>query len=587
MTKLTAEAAGTFAIAPTPFHDDGRIDEKSIDRLTDFYAEVGCEGVTVLGILGEAPKLDAAEAEQVAIRFVKRAKTMQIIVGVSAPGFATMRSLAKASMDAGAAGVMIAPPPHLRTDDQITGYFKQAQEAIGDDIPWVLQDYPLTLNVIFTPAVIRKIVMDSPSCVMLKHEDWPGLEKISTLRGFQKDGSLKPMSILVGNGGLFLDFEMERGADGAMTGYAFPELLIDVVKLSKAGKRDAAHDLFDAHLPLIRYEQQPGAGLSVRKYVLQKRGIISGSAQRKPGADHHRDRQGRSRLSAVAGGARRPPRQSATAIQRGGLTTWPRSSPRVPHPPSCCCATLTAVKEVEVFMMVRHYEIDFNSGALVFPGGSVDKGDKEIIATPELYSGGEGLDEATLSFRIAAIRETFEESGILLARPKGSKALVDAKRASEIEAAHRADLCDSKISFLKVLTDNGMVLALDELVPYAHWITPEGMPKRFDTWFFLAAAPPEQVGAHDGKESTNSIWVSPREALEGGETGRFKLPFPTTRNLIKLGKQASVKAALDDSRGKSVVTVTPIMTRNNGGRQLRIPLEAGYDGDVFEVGSVG
>jgi 4-hydroxy-tetrahydrodipicolinate synthase len=288
MTRLTAKAAGTFAIAPTPFHEDGRIDERSIDRLTDFYAEVGCEGVTVLGILGEAPKLDAAEAEQVAIHFVKRAntsaKTMQVIVGVSAPGFASMRSLAKASMDAGAAGVMIAPPPSLRTDDQITGYFKQAQEAIGDDIPWVLQDYPLTLTVVFTPQVIRKIVMDSPSCVMLKHEDWPGLEKISALRGYQKEGSLRPLSILCGNGGLFLDFEMERGADGAMTGYAFPELLIDVVRLSKQGKRDAAHDLFDAHLPLIRYEQQPGAGLSVRKYVLQKRGIIASSAQRKPGA---------------------------------------------------------------------------------------------------------------------------------------------------------------------------------------------------------------------------------------------------------------------------------------------------------------
>ncbi|RZN23247.1 dihydrodipicolinate synthase family protein [Bradyrhizobium sp. Leo121] len=284
MTKLTAQAAGTFAIAPTPFHDGGRIDERSIDRLSDFYTEVGCDGVTVLGILGEAPKLDAAEAEQVALRFIKRAKDLQVIVGVSAPGFASMRSLAKASMDAGAAGVMIAPPPHLRTDDQIIGYFKQAQEAIGDDIPWVLQDYPLTLTVVFTPAVIRKIVTDSPSCVMLKHEDWPGLEKITTLRNFQKDGSLRPLSILVGNGGLFLDFEMERGADGAMTGYAFPELLIDVVKLSKAGKRDAAHDLFDAHLPLIRYEQQPGVGLTVRKYVLQKRGIIASSAQRKPGA---------------------------------------------------------------------------------------------------------------------------------------------------------------------------------------------------------------------------------------------------------------------------------------------------------------
>jgi 8-oxo-dGTP pyrophosphatase MutT (NUDIX family) len=246
-----------------------------------------------------------------------------------------------------------------------------------------------------------------------------------------------------------------------------------------------------------------------------------------------------------------------------------------------------ATKEIEVFMMVRHYEIDFNSGALVFPGGSVDKNDREIIAYPELYSGGEGLDEAAMSFRIAAIRETFEESGILLARPKGSKALLDAKRASEIEAAHRADLNEGKTTFLKVLTDNGMLLALDELVPYAHWITPEGMPKRFDTWFFLAAAPPDQLGAHDGKESTDSIWVSPREALAGGETGRFKLPFPTTRNLIKLGKQGHVKAALDDSRGKSIVTVMPVMTRLNGGRQLRIPREAGYDGELFEVGAQG
>src|SRR5467141_3834941 len=245
-----------------------------------------------------------------------------------------------------------------------------------------------------------------------------------------------------------------------------------------------------------------------------------------------------------------------------------------------------AKKEIEVFMMVRHYEIDFNSGALVFPGCSVDAGDREIIARPELYSGGEGLDASALSFRIAAIRETFEESGILLARPQGSRALVDAKRASEIEAASRAALCESKTTFLKVLTDNKMLLALDELVPYAHWITPEGMPKRFDTWFFLAAAPPEQVGAHDGKESTDSIWVSPREALAGGESGRFKLPFPTTRNLIKLGKQKSVKAALEESRGKPIVTVMPVMTKLNGGRQLRIPLEAGYDGEVFEVGTV-
>jgi 8-oxo-dGTP pyrophosphatase MutT (NUDIX family) len=243
--------------------------------------------------------------------------------------------------------------------------------------------------------------------------------------------------------------------------------------------------------------------------------------------------------------------------------------------------------EIEVFMMVRHYEIDFNSGALVFPGGSVDRNDNEIIARPELYAGGEGLDAASLSFRIAAIRETFEESGILLARPKGSDRLVDARRAAEIEATHRAALNERKTTFLDVLAQNDLWLALGELVPYAHWITPEGMPKRFDTWFFLAAAPPDQLGAHDGRESTDSIWVSPREALQGGESGRFKLPFPTTRNLIRLGKQASVKAVLEDAKGRDIVTVMPVMTRLNGGRQLRIPLEAGYDGELFEVGALG
>jgi len=240
-------------------------------------------------------------------------------------------------------------------------------------------------------------------------------------------------------------------------------------------------------------------------------------------------------------------------------------------------------EEIEVFMMVRHHEIEFSSGALVFPGGSVDAGDSDIIARPELYSGGEGNDSAKLSFKIAAIRETFEESGILLARPRSSNELVEAKQAAEIEARHRAALSERKTTFLEVLADSGMVLALDALVPYARWITPEGMPKRFDTWFFLAAAPPEQLGAHDGRESTDSLWLSPREAIAGGASGRFKLPFPTTRNLIKLGKQPNVKAALDDARGKPVVTVMPVMTRLNGGRQLRIPLEAGYDGELFEM----
>jgi 4-hydroxy-tetrahydrodipicolinate synthase len=281
---LDASANGVFAIAPTPFHPDGQIDELSLDRLVDFYISTGCTGITVLGIMGEAPKLTPEEALLVAARVIQRAGALQVIVGVSAPGFAAMQSLTRAVMDAGASGVMIAPPPALRTDDQIVSYFAQAAEAIGPGVPWVLQDYPLTLTVVMTPGVIRRIVTANESCVMLKHEDWPGLEKISTLRGFERDGSLRHISILCGNGGLFLDFEMERGADGAMTGYCFPDMLTDVVRLSKAGQRDEAHDLFDAHLPLVRFEQQQGIGLAVRKYVLMRRGVLSSDAQRKPKA---------------------------------------------------------------------------------------------------------------------------------------------------------------------------------------------------------------------------------------------------------------------------------------------------------------
>ncbi|MCF4127869.1 dihydrodipicolinate synthase family protein [Methylobacterium sp. SyP6R] len=280
--RLTPDAKGVFPIAPTPFHPDGRIDEASIDKMTDFYGEIGATGLTVLGIMGEAPKLDGAEAVAVASRVIRRTK-LPVVIGVSAPGFAAMGSLTRAVMEAGAAAVMIAPPSSLRTDDQIVGYYAQAAEVIGPDVPFVIQDYPLTLSVVMTPGVIRRIVTDNPNCVMLKHEDWPGLEKISALRAFQRDGSLRPLSILCGNGGLFLDFECERGADGANTGYAFPEMLVDVVRLSAAGERERAHDIFDAHLPLLRYEQQPGLGLAVRKYVLMRRGILASDAQRKPG----------------------------------------------------------------------------------------------------------------------------------------------------------------------------------------------------------------------------------------------------------------------------------------------------------------
>jgi 4-hydroxy-tetrahydrodipicolinate synthase len=275
-------ASGVYVIAATPFHDDGRIDHDSVERLTDFYIGCGVSGITVLGVMGEAPKLDAGESSGVVRRVVKRAARVPVVAGVTSPGFAPMRALARECMEAGAAGVMIAPPHTLRSDDQIVTYYAQAREAIGEDVPFALQDYPLGFSVVMTPEVIRRIVTDNPSCVMLKLEDWPGLEKISALRALAREGRMREVSILTGNGGVFVDFEMERGANGAMTGYAFPDMLVDLVKLSVAGKRDEAHDLFDAHLPLIRYEQQPGIGLAVRKYVLRRRGVIASDAQRKP-----------------------------------------------------------------------------------------------------------------------------------------------------------------------------------------------------------------------------------------------------------------------------------------------------------------
>lgn len=273
---------GVYPIAPTPFLPDGAIDFASLDRLVDFYRDSSASGITILGIMGESAKLDPEESRAIAKRVIGRAG-LPVVVGVAAPGFAGMRSLAREAMEAGAAGVMVGPVPTLRTDEQILGWFANAVDAIGPDTPWVLQDYPLTLTCQMSVPVISAIMQAHPSCVMLKAEDWPGLEKISALRRLQAERKLRDFSILTANGGLFLDLEYGRGANGSMTGYAFPDMLVDLYLLQSTGQRDAAHDLFDAHLPLIRLEQQPGVGLSVRKHILMRRGLITSDVQRRPG----------------------------------------------------------------------------------------------------------------------------------------------------------------------------------------------------------------------------------------------------------------------------------------------------------------
>jgi 4-hydroxy-tetrahydrodipicolinate synthase len=271
-----------FVIAVTPFLDGGAIDFPSIDRMVEFYFEKGADGLTILGMMGEAPKLTLEESVQVTGAVLRAAGDRPVIVGVSAPGLAVLGELSRRAMDLGAAGVMIAPPSNLRTDDQIVDYYQQAAEVLGAETPIVLQDFPQVTNVVISPGVLGRIIDLVPSMVMLKHEDWPGLAKITALRQAEAAGRRR-ISILCGNGGLFLPEEMGRGADGAMTGFAFPEMMVQVCRLAQSGDLERARDLFDAYLPLVRYELQPGVGLAVRKYVLAKRGAIASAAQRRPG----------------------------------------------------------------------------------------------------------------------------------------------------------------------------------------------------------------------------------------------------------------------------------------------------------------
>ena len=278
---LDETAKGVFTIAATPFLPDGALDLPSLDRLVDAYIAKGATGLTILGMMGEAEKLSADESIKV-IQTVTRHSDIPVIVGVSAPGFAAMSTLSNAAMDAGAAGVMVAPPARLRTDDQIIRYYQDTSELLGK-IPFVLQDFPLATGVIISPSVILKIVEDCANCVMLKHEDWPGLEKITQLRQASETGARR-ISILCGNGGMYLLEEMLRGADGAMTGFGYPEMMAQVIAACEGGDVTRARDIFDAYMPMIRYEAQPGMGLAIRKYSLAKQGIIAHPTLRKPGA---------------------------------------------------------------------------------------------------------------------------------------------------------------------------------------------------------------------------------------------------------------------------------------------------------------
>ncbi len=232
---------------------------------------------------------------------------------------------------------------------------------------------------------------------------------------------------------------------------------------------------------------------------------------------------------------------------------------------------------LEVFMVQRHHQIDFAKGALVFPGGKVEAGD----ADPGLRArcrGVEALDDGELALRTAAIRETFEEAGVLLAGPAGGSDLVDADRLRAIKQRHREALESHSLRIGELAEAEDLELACDRLVPFAHWITPEFMPKRFDTHFFLVAAPADQLALHDGIESVDSVWTTVEAARAASESGQRTIIFPTLMNLRKLGLSRTVPEALETAASRPVVTVMPAMTRGEDGKpSLRLPPEAGYD----------
>jgi 4-hydroxy-tetrahydrodipicolinate synthase len=285
MTRpLDANAQGVYPIAPTPFTEQGDIDWPSVDRMIEFYLRAKVHGLTLLGLMGEAQKLSESESAEL-VRYALRAvgARVPVIVGVSSPGTSNLVELSRIAMEAGACGVMIAPLTGLKTETQIAAYFADVIATLGPDIPVCYQDYPQSSQADISAGGFVRLVDAHPSIVMFKHEDCPGLKKLTAVRKACDGSAHRRIAIFVGNGGLYVPQELHRGADGIMTGFAFPDVLVEVFELFRKGETGAAEDLYDLYLPVLRHEQQPGFGLPVRKEILRRRGAIGSAAVRAPG----------------------------------------------------------------------------------------------------------------------------------------------------------------------------------------------------------------------------------------------------------------------------------------------------------------
>ncbi|HAK51583.1 MAG TPA: NUDIX hydrolase [Gammaproteobacteria bacterium] len=245
--------------------------------------------------------------------------------------------------------------------------------------------------------------------------------------------------------------------------------------------------------------------------------------------------------------------------------------PVIPVPAATILMLRDGPTGLEVFMVVRHHQIDFASGALVFPGGKIDPGDYEAR---DYCAHADSINNDHLALQVGAIREAFEECGILLARDWAGE-LIEGKRLSQLES-HRDQLNNSDISIAQFLHDEELILACDLLQPFSHWVTPSMMPKRFDTHFYLAEAPEDHVAVHDGHESVDSIWISPTDVLEGAKEGKYTVILPTRLNVKMLGESETLDQAMSMARDRTIVTVEPWTEERDGVKYLCIPPEAGY-----------
>lgn len=267
--------------------------------------------------------------------------------------------------------------------------------------------------------------------------------------------------------------------------------------------------------------------------------------------------------------------------------TEPKKEPAPPRPATTVLLLRPsqpgdAASPLEVFMVVRHHQIDSFSGALVFPGGKLEDAD----GAPSLRArcgGADKIDDAELKFRVAGVREAFEECGVLLARKRGERALIAAADLKAIETKWRAKLAKDEASIVDMVEAEDLEIATDLMTPYAHWITPTFVPKRFDTWFFLAEAPEDQIALHDGSESTDSVWIGAQEAIDEAKAGKRTLVHATTKNLELLAEGKTVAGAISAATARKIVTVQPWVEVKDGKKFLHIPEGAGYRNLVREM----